>query len=208
MYKRTNYLASTIPEVRAYPQVQYIEWPMPNNANYLPELVVSIDCSYPRNLIKKMPRYTIYIIYEYHLFFSISVPKRVVTLDVSKSNVSCINNTWHRSNNKKRQTRLPMTILQLNVAATHVYRFPEGFFTSLVIGNSYFYVTPNKNRESIIEVYLWSITRLKFINVRKSVRSLLIHDHSVTHSLDRKKLLDKSVYNLRYTYGNRRPFWG
>ena len=120
----------------------------------------------------------------------ISVPKRVINLDLQSSFIFCINSNSHKNNVKKLPIRIPTKVLQLSLWDTSVFRVKIGFYLFLDVTTSLVTIQP-RSRESIIEFSQWIIGTKRHTYLPKSIIDIFVCCYPPCESRH------KRVYNLQ-----------
>ena len=79
------------------------------------------------------------------------VHNKLVYLDLSMSDVYCINSIVYKLNRTNKPIRLPSSVLVLNITSSCVFRPPNGFFVCMLASKRN-YSKSVKFRESLIRI--------------------------------------------------------
>ena len=170
-----------------------------NVSNKLPPLITGISyvyvtSSYPFTQTK----YVIDLVSICNMSRCLSFPRRVLRLDLEASNIKCGKSSAYVSNNKVKQTRLPMSVLRLNINSTSVYKLP---LMKLHYLSNYCWWSYTDSRiltESIIDFRSDNSRTPKERFIPKSVRDLGVCHYPTNDYARQCGILDLALYNIIY----------
>ena len=128
----------------------------------------------------------------------LSIPNRVVNLNLESAAIQCVKTNTYIKNRKRPCIRLPRSVRVINLYCTGLYRISVGYFIDIFVGYDCRYIQTRCFTESLIEISQERDFGRHIAYTPKSVRDLCVANYPTDTQVRQLGILDLAIYNLRY----------